>query len=81
MTDAADFSLLTRSRRDGALEMELAVEGIACGGCIGRIETALKRLPGVLDARVNFTNRRLTTAWRAGEAAPQQIIAALEHMG
>ena len=81
MTDAADFSLLTRSRRDGALEMELAVEGIACGGCIGRIEAAIKRLPGVLDARVNFTNRRLTAAWRAGEAAPQQIIAALEHMG
>src|SRR5262249_30798815 len=81
MTHAADLSLFTRCRPDGALEMEVAVEGIACGGCIGRIEAAIKRLPGVLDARVNFTNRRLTTAWRAGEGVPQQVITALEHMG
>src|SRR5262249_4694441 len=53
----------------------------ACGGCIGRIEAAIKRLPGVLDARVNFTNRRLTAAWRAGEAVPHQIIAALGRLG
>jgi len=81
MTHAADLSLFTRCRPDGAFEMEVAVEGIACGGCIGRIEAAIKRLPGVLDARVNFTNRRLTTAWRAGEGVPQQVITALEHMG
>src|SRR5262245_52446634 len=81
MSDAADFSLYTRKRTDGALEMELAVEGVACGGCIARIESAIKCLPGVLDARLNFTNRRLTTAWRAGEAEPSQIIAVLEGMG
>jgi Cu2+-exporting ATPase len=81
MTDAVDFSLFTRQRADGVLEMELAVEGVACGGCIARIESALKRLPGVLDARLNFTNRRLTTAWQPGEVEAQQIIDTLERMG
>jgi P-type Cu2+ transporter len=81
MTQAADLSFFTRERRDGAVEMELAVEGIACGGCIARIENALKRTPGIVDARVNFTNRRLTAAWRPGEAAPERIVGVLEKMG
>jgi Cu2+-exporting ATPase len=81
MAKAADFSYFSRVRRDGVFEMELAVEGIACGGCIARIESALKLLPGVVDARVNFTNRRLTAAWRQGEAAPEHIVGALEKMG
>jgi P-type Cu2+ transporter len=81
MAQAADLSFFTRTRSDGANEMELAVEGIACGGCIARIEGALKRLPGVVDARVNFTNRRLTAAWRRGEATPERIVGALEKMG
>ena len=81
MTEAADFSLFTRRRRDGAAEMQLAVEGIACGGCIARIENALRRVPGVVDARVNFTNRRLTAAWRDGETSPQSIIDTLDRMG
>jgi Cu2+-exporting ATPase len=81
MAPAADLTFFTRTRRDGANEMELAVEGIACGGCIARIEDALRKLPGVVDARVNFTNRRLTTAWRRGEIAPERIVAALEKMG
>jgi P-type Cu2+ transporter len=81
MANAADLSYFSRTRRDGAIEMELAVEGIACGGCIARIESALRKLPGVVDARVNFTNRRLTAAWRRGETAPERIVSALEKMG
>jgi Cu2+-exporting ATPase len=81
MDQAADFSLFTRTRRDGALEMELVVEGVTCGGCIARIESNLKRLPGIADARVNFTNRRLTVAWRSGATTPERIVSALDRMG
>ena len=61
--------------------MELAVEGIACGGCIARIEGALKRMPGVVEARVNFTNRRLTVAWIKEAISPGAVIEALDKMG
>ena len=57
---------------DGTLGMELAVEGIACGACIGRIEGAVKKLPGVTEARLNFTNRRLHVAWADGALKPAQ---------
>ncbi len=61
--------------------MELAVDGISCAACIGRIEGAVKRLPGVTEARLNYTNRRLHVAWADGALRPAQILSALETQG
>ena len=67
MTDTTlDLSLYAKPAGEGVLGMELAVEGIACGACIGKIEHAVKQLPGITEARLNFTNRRLRVAWSDG---------------
>jgi P-type Cu2+ transporter len=82
MTDTSlDLSLYAKPAGDGTLGMELAVDGIACGACIGRIEHAVKSLPGVTEARLNFTNRRLHVAWADGAVKPAQILQALEDSG
>lgn len=81
MGEALDLSLFATPAGDGTLGMELAVDGIACGGCIARIEGAVKRLPGVTEARLNFTNRRLHVAWSNGAIAPAQILQTLESIG
>jgi Cu2+-exporting ATPase len=81
MTEALDLSLYARPLENGTLGMELAVEGIACGACIGRIEHAVKSIPGVTEARLNFTNRRLHVAWSPGLAEPAAILRALENGG
>ena len=81
MTEALDLSLYAKPEPDGSVGMDVAVEGIACGACIARIEGAVKRLPGVKDARVNFTNRRLHVAWAEGEFKPAQILQTLEANG
>jgi Cu2+-exporting ATPase len=81
MSEALDLSLFARPSGDGTLGMELAVEGIACGACIGRIESAVKRLPGVTEARLNFTNRRLHVNWTDGALKPAQILQTLEEAG
>ena len=81
MGEALDLSLFATPAGDGMLGIELAVDGIACGGCIARIESAVKRLPGVTEARLNFTNRRLHVAWSDGAIAPAQILQALESIG
>jgi len=81
MTEALDLSLYTKPAGDGTLGMELAVEGIACGACIGRIESAVKSLPGVTEARLNYTNRRLHVAWADGAVQPSQILKVLEATG
>jgi P-type Cu2+ transporter len=81
MQETLDLSLYAKPYGDGLLDMELAIEGIACGGCIARIEQAVKRLPGVTEARLNFTNRRLHVAWSNGVIKPAQILRTLEAIG
>src|ERR1019366_8387976 len=81
MAEALDLSLFATAAGDGTLGMDLAVEGIACGGCIARIESAVKLLPGVTEARLNFTNRRLHVDWTDGAIAPAQILQTLEDAG
>ena len=81
MAESVDLSLFARPSGDGTLGMNLAVEGIACGACIGRIESAVKRLPGVTEARLNFTNRRLHVDWTDGALSPAQILRTLEEAG
>jgi Cu2+-exporting ATPase len=81
MPAVVDWSSFARARDDGLLQMSLAVDGIVCGGCIGRIEGELKRLPGVTEARLNYTNRRLTIAWRQGLLEPATVTSALARLG
>ncbi|HET9148444.1 MAG TPA: heavy metal-associated domain-containing protein, partial [Acetobacteraceae bacterium] len=43
-----------RDRRD------LAISGMTCASCAGRVEKALSRVPGVLRAEVNLATERAT---------------------
>ncbi|MDQ2081325.1 heavy metal translocating P-type ATPase [Xanthobacteraceae bacterium Astr-EGSB] len=81
MTQTLDLSALARTREDGACEMELAVDGMSCGGCIAKIEGTLNRMPGVVAARVNFTNRRLSVAWTREVVSASDIVTAIERLG
>ena len=80
MTETLDLSMFVQ-RREGTAHLELAVEGVGCAGCIRKIEGRLKQLPGVVDARLNFTNRRLAVDWHENELAAADLIAALEGIG
>jgi Cu2+-exporting ATPase len=80
MGETLDLSMFVQ-RREGTAHLDLAVEGVACANCIGRIEGSLQRLPGVVAARLNFTNRRLAVEWREDMLAAADVIAALEDIG
>lgn len=81
MTDTTlDLSLYAKPSADGTLAMDMAVDGIACGACISRIEGAVRQLPGVTEARLNYTNKRLHVAW-ADPLRPAQILQTLESIG
>lgn len=44
-------------------EINLLVEGIHCAACVWLIENSLQAMPGVEEARVNLTGRRLRLKW------------------
>jgi P-type Cu2+ transporter len=81
MAEALDLSLFVERGDAGASHMTLAVEGVACAGCIRKIESGLAKLPGVIDARLNFTERRLAVDWRNDEIDAARIIEAIEQIG
>src|SRR5258708_30548401 len=75
MAETLDLSTFVQYE-GGTAHLELAVEGVTCASCIGKIEGSLKRLPGIVAARLNFTNRRLAVDWRGdGLWAPAGIRA------
>jgi Cu2+-exporting ATPase len=81
MTEALDLSMFVERRNAGTAHMTLAVEGVACAGCIRKIESELGRLSGVIDARLNFTQRRLAIDWHEDEIDAAGVIKALERIG
>ncbi|HET9122834.1 MAG TPA: heavy metal translocating P-type ATPase, partial [Acidiferrobacteraceae bacterium] len=41
-------------------QWELTVSGMTCASCVGRVERALSKVPGVVDASVNLATERAT---------------------
>ncbi|HHA2578755.1 TPA: heavy metal translocating P-type ATPase [Stenotrophomonas maltophilia] len=58
--------------------VELAVEGMTCASCVGRVERALLALPGVSQASVNLATERATVRGVADTAA---LVAAIDKVG
>ena len=81
MTEALDLSVFVKRPGDGTAHLDLAVEGIDCAACIDEIEDGLERLDGVLDARLNYTNHRLSVEWRDGAVAPAMLVDELRRLG
>src|SRR3712207_5494836 len=80
MTEALDLSVFVKRQDDGAAHLDLAVEGIDCAACIDQIEGGLQHLPGIVEARLNYTTHRLSVKWE-GALAPSAIVDALHRLG
>lgn len=65
----------------GTLRIEMTASDIHCAGCIAKIETALKREPGVNDARVNLSTKRITVRGEEGSVDPESLLASVKALG
>jgi copper ion binding protein len=62
-------------------EVTFSVSGMTCSSCVGRVERALEKVPGVLEASVNLANERATVEYLAGEVVPRDLEIAIEGAG
>ncbi|MDL2352648.1 MAG: heavy metal translocating P-type ATPase [Pseudomonadota bacterium] len=60
---------------------ELAIEDMTCASCVGRVEKALAKIPGVLEATVNLATERARVRHLAGVVSTADLEAAVEQAG
>jgi Cu+-exporting ATPase len=61
--------------------IDLAVSGMTCASCVGRVEKALLKVPGVLSAEVNLAAERARVEVLAGSADADALAAAVTRAG
>ncbi|WP_300054116.1 cation-translocating P-type ATPase [Malikia sp.] len=50
-----------------ARETDFGVGGMTCASCVGRVERALKKIPGVEQASVNLATESVRVRWQSGD--------------
>ncbi len=61
--------------------IELAITGMSCASCVGRVEAALLAVPGVVEAQVNLATQRAQVTVLGGGRPLDRLIAAVGKAG
>ena len=59
----------------------LAIEGMTCASCVAKVERAIKALPGVTEAEVNFATNQAWVAYLPGLVERSDLLSAVERAG
>ncbi|MFO7545646.1 MAG: heavy metal translocating P-type ATPase [Trueperaceae bacterium] len=62
-------------------ELELSVAGMTCASCVARVERALKRVDGVMEANVNLATERASVRYLPELARPSLLRDAVQDAG
>ncbi|MFU7548258.1 cation transporter, partial [Pseudomonas paraeruginosa] len=57
-------------------QLDLVIGGMTCASCVGRVEKALLKVPGVLAATVNLASEAARVRVVSGAVAPAALIQA-----
>ena len=62
-------------------QVELPITGMTCASCVNRVEKALKKVPGVLDASVNLASEQASVTYVPSASGWSELKAAVEAAG
>lgn len=65
----------------GERSLTLPIEGMTCASCVAKVEKALKSVPGVLDASVNFATEKATVRLAPNQVAVEGLKEAVRRIG
>ena len=65
-----------------AVTLELPITGMTCANCANTVERTLnKKVPGILEANVNFATEKATVRYIPGVVTRADMVAAVERAG
>jgi P-type Cu+ transporter len=68
------------ARHDAAL-LRLQIEGMTCASCAARVEKAIAKMPGVVEASVNLATEVADVRVASGSVAAAELVATVEKAG
>lgn len=78
---SARYAPFVKQDDKGRNRLTLGVQGVRCANCIQKIESALSRDPQMVEARVNFSTKRLNLLWQGDAAKADRIAQEVEALG
>ena len=66
---------------DSSGVVDIGIGGMTCASCVGRVEKALKKVPGVSDATVNLATESARIQFTAGDAMEARLRRAVRDAG
>lgn len=76
--DEDKANILHNNKTETNMKQEFKVEGMACSHCSGRVDAAIRALPGVTDVNVDLSSGMATVD---GDVAPEAVIEAISKAG
>ncbi len=61
--------------------IDIPITGMTCASCAARVEKALRKVPGVIDATVNLASERATVTFTPADVTWSDLAAAIEGAG
>lgn len=67
-------------KKEGAMKVELKVQGMTCGGCVASVREALQAVEGVISVEVELKEGEAEIHAKKG-IDPQKLVEAIEKAG
>lgn len=78
-SQSSDYAAFVQTKGEQN-SLNLSVRGAKCGGCLSKIENAVRPIPGVEQVRMNLSNGRLHVTWR-GATSANTIVERVTQLG
>ncbi len=69
------------SQRQARSEMDIGIGGMTCASCVGRVEKAIRRVPGVASVDVNLATEKARIAFSDPILDVEKIVEVIEAAG
>ncbi|HHY48021.1 MAG TPA: cation-translocating P-type ATPase, partial [Firmicutes bacterium] len=70
-----------KTNNEDKARVEISISGMSCASCAVRVENALKDIPGVTSAAVNFATERATVEYNPARVSLADIHQAVRNAG
>jgi P-type Cu2+ transporter len=78
---AEDYSAFVRAEPDGRSAIDIAVRGAHCANCLAKIESGVRAISGVSEARLNLSTGKLHVAWQDQAVDPATVLNRVRALG